>query len=88
MKENLSECIGYDITAVVYLLMYVMWGMCRWRDSGDEVRVVKGKIYYVDRADFVVKIYGKRVNPFEVTTILKQCSLFTDVLYDDTKNRC
>jgi acyl-CoA synthetase (AMP-forming)/AMP-acid ligase II len=52
----------------------------RWRDTGDDVRVVNGKIYFVGRSDFVVKIYGKRVNPVEVATTLKCCPLFSDVV--------
>jgi acyl-coenzyme A synthetase/AMP-(fatty) acid ligase len=42
---------------------------------------VNGKIYFVGRSDFVVKIYGKRVNPLEVATALKSCPLFSDVVY-------
>jgi acyl-coenzyme A synthetase/AMP-(fatty) acid ligase len=53
----------------------------RWRDTGDDVRVVNGKIYFVGRSDFVVKIYGKRVNPVEVATTLKSSPLFSDVVY-------
>lgn len=45
-----------------------------WRETGDVVRVVRGKVYYVGRAqDCLVKVHGKRINLLEISTTLRSC---------------
>jgi acyl-CoA synthetase len=45
-----------------------------WRETGDLVRVVRGKIYYIGRVqDCLVKVNGKKINLLEISTTLKSC---------------
>lgn len=45
----------------------------RWRPTGDLVRLIEGRLYFVGRDDGVVKIGGKRFHPEEVSQILRRC---------------
>lgn len=50
-----------------------------WRATGDLVRMVNGKLYYLCRArDYLVKLNGKKINLLEVTNVIKSCPIVLD----------
>jgi acyl-CoA synthetase len=53
-----------------------------WRETGDLVRVVRGKVYYIGRVqDCLVKVNGKKINLLEISTTLKSCPQVREAMY-------
>jgi acyl-CoA synthetase (AMP-forming)/AMP-acid ligase II len=52
----------------------------QWRETGDLVRVVNGKVYFICRAqDYVIKVTGKKINLLEVSNVLQSCPGVRDI---------
>ena len=52
-----------------------------WRETGDLVRVVRGKVYYLGRAqESVLKVRGKKINLLEISNTLQACPAVNQVV--------
>jgi acyl-coenzyme A synthetase/AMP-(fatty) acid ligase len=60
----------------------------RWVKSGDHVRRVENRLFFLGRRDGVVKRSGKRFHPEEVTAIIRKCPFVEDglVWIDEASN--
>ncbi len=90
MNSPIVEHVTHDQVLSGQLLIGSQRRQCRlndetqpqeWRETGDVVRVVRGKVYYMGRAqDCLVKVNGKRINLLEISNTLASCAEVTEAV--------